>query len=156
MLTLLNSGLSDNTVQLLAEGIRENSSLLYLDIRQNSIENDGVRALFNSLMGKEQFITLRINSIHFEASLIELMRKLFSHENCFIQNLEMEELEMTEDNSSNVIDAVKCLRKLYTFDYSNNTLPLVMIPSIVEMTNKYGELEILCLDHCEMTDAACN
>ena len=30
-----------------------------------------------------------------------------------------------------------------------------MTESIVRMINKYEELEILCLDHCEMTDDIC-
>lgn len=30
-----------------------------------------------------------------------------------------------------------------------------MTHSIVRMINKYTKLEILCLDHCEMTDEVC-
>lgn len=67
----------------------------------------------------------------------------------------MEELEIPIDLVGTVIDTVRNLACLYTFDYSNNTLPQPMLESIVQMTNKYHMLEILCLDHCEMTDEAC-
>ena len=109
-------------------------------------------ALLNSLVGKKTFITLRINAIQFQPKNIDALRALFSHPDCRIQDLEMEELEIPTDQASTVIEAVQNLKRLYTFDYSNNTLPQPMLPSIVQMTNKYDMLEILCLDHCEMTD----
>lgn len=53
------------------------------------------------------------------------------------------------------MEAIKRLGVLHTFDYSNNTLPLHLTESIVAMLNKFGMLNILCLDHCEMSDAIC-
>jgi hypothetical protein len=67
----------------------------------------------------------------------------------------MEELEVFDDKSADVIDAVSMLKRLFTFDFSNNQLQPQMNESIVKMIDKYPEMEILCLDHCEMTDAMC-
>ena len=67
----------------------------------------------------------------------------------------MEELEVFDDKSAEVIEAVSTLKRLFTFDFSNNTLQPQMNESIVNMINKYPEMEILCLDHCEMTDSMC-
>ena len=55
--------------------------------------------------------------------------------------------------SSKVIDAVSSLKQLFTFDFSNNVLQPQMNESIVKMIQKYPDMEILCLDHCGMTDA---
>ena len=64
----------------------------------------------------------------------------------------MEELEVAEDGACTVIDAIKGLRKLYTFDFSNNVIPSNLAESIVAMVDKYTMLEILCLDHCEISE----
>ena len=77
---------------------------------------------------------------------------LFSDPQCQIQNLEMEELEVAEDGVCTVIDAITGLRKLYTFDFSNNVIPQELAKSIIAMVNKYPMLEILCLDHCDIFD----
>lgn len=62
---------------------------------------------------------------------------------------------MVDDKFSDVIDAVSSLKRLFTFDFSNNQLQPQMNESIVKMIEKYPEMEILCLDHCEMTDSMC-
>jgi hypothetical protein len=69
-----------------------------------------------------------------------------------IQDIEMEELEVAEDGACTVINAITGLRKLFTFDFSNNVVPPALAQSIVAMVDKYTMLEILCLDHCEMSD----
>ena len=86
---------------------------------------------------------------------IKTLRQLFSHPDCHIENLEMEELDVQEGMSSGVIDAVSTLKRLLTFDFSNNRLQPQMNASIVQMIRKYPELQILCLDHGGMTDAMC-
>ena len=58
-----------------------------------------------------------------EQEEVELMQKCFSAPQCRIQNLEMEELEVTDkskgtDNSKRLIEAVMCLKRLFTFDFS--------------------------------------
>jgi hypothetical protein len=35
----------------------------------------------------------------------------------------MEELEVSDSKSKDVIDAIMCLKHLFTFDFSNNLLP---------------------------------
>ena len=62
---------------------------------------------------------------------------------------------MSDNLSRDVIEAVCGVKNLFTFDFSNNQLPQQMTESIVRMINKYKEMEILCLDHCEMTDNIC-
>ena len=47
----------------------------------------------------------------------------------------MEEIEVSDEKSKNVIDAVSRLRRLFTFDFSNNQLPQQMTKSIVSMLN---------------------
>jgi len=37
---------------------------------------------------------------------VQILRSLFSHPDCHISNLEMEELEVPDDKSGSVIDAV--------------------------------------------------
>ena len=83
---------------------------------------------------------------------VRILQQLFNHPNCNISNVEMEELEVSDSMSRDVIEAVCGLKNLFAFDFSNNQLPQNMTESIVRMINKYQELEILCLDHCEMTD----
>ena len=68
----------------------------------------------------------------------------------------MEELEVVDEKSSGVIDAVSLLKRLFTFDFSNNRLTHQMTESIVGCIRKYPEMEILCLDHCEMPNSICN
>ena len=41
MLTLLNAGLSDNSIQAMAPGIQKIRTLVYLDLRQNTFESEG-------------------------------------------------------------------------------------------------------------------
>lgn len=41
MLTLFSSGLSDSAMTTLASGFKSNKSLIYIDMRQNTFENDG-------------------------------------------------------------------------------------------------------------------
>ena len=67
----------------------------------------------------------------------------------------MEELEVLDGKAAEVIDAVSTLKHLYTFDFSNNELKPQMNDSIAKMINKYPEMEILCLDHCQMSDSMC-
>ena len=67
----------------------------------------------------------------------------------------MEELEINDSLSSSLIEAVTKLKRLFTFDFSNNQLPSQMTQGIADMCNQFPMLEILCLDHCEMTDDIC-
>lgn len=67
----------------------------------------------------------------------------------------MEELEINDSMSKDLIEAVSKLKQLFTFDFSNNLLPALMTQSIANMCNQFPMLEILCLDHCEMTDDIC-
>jgi len=76
------------------------------------------------------------------------LRALFGHPDCNIQHLELEEMEVEPAHSWQMIDAIRCLPLLYTFDFSNNSLPWEMSKSIKEMLKKYHMVEILCLDHC--------
>ena len=64
----------------------------------------------------------------------------------------MEELEVSDSKSKDVIDAVMTLKRLFTFDFSNNLMPPQMTESIAHMIAKYQEMEILCFDHCEVSD----
>ena len=64
-----------------------------------------------------------------------MLQNLFSHENCHIQNLEMEELEINDNRSRDLIEAVTKLKILFTFDFSNNQLPNLMTESIAIMCN---------------------
>jgi Ran GTPase-activating protein (RanGAP) involved in mRNA processing and transport len=60
----------------------------------------------------------------------------------------MEELEVSDSKSKDVIDAVMCLKRLFTFDFSNNQLSSQMTKSIARMIAKYQEMEILCFNVC--------
>ena len=64
-------------------------------------------------------------------------------------------MEVSDEHSKFVTDAISKLERLFTFDFSNNQLPQQMTRSIVSMLNGYAELQILCLDHCTMTDDVC-
>jgi len=64
----------------------------------------------------------------------------------------MEELEVSDSKSKDVIDAVMTLKRLFTFDFSNNLLPPQMIESIAHMIAKYQEMEILCFNVCKLND----
>ena len=90
-----------------------------------------------------------------EAEEAQILRQLFGHAKCAIQNLEMEELEVSENNQREVVDSVCLLNRLFTFDFSNNQLPISMAQNLVFMLNKYQEMEVLCLDHSEMEDQVC-
>ena len=125
-------------------------------MRQNTFEDEGFRELAKSLTGHKSLLTLRINGMCFGDEEISILKQLFGHPACSIQNFECEELEVTDGKSNEVIDAVKLLKRLFTFDYSNNNLSTYMTRNISEMLQKYSELEILCLDHCDMPDALCS
>jgi len=49
-----------------------------------------------------------------------MLQQLFGHKDCRIQNLEMEELEVSDNMSKDVIEAVMQVKRLFTFDFSNN------------------------------------
>lgn len=66
MLTLLNCGLSDNSVNILSQGLHQNKNIIYLDLRQNSFEQEGFRHLLLSLNG-QSLLTLRINGMLIES-----------------------------------------------------------------------------------------
>ena len=66
MLTLYNTGLSDNSMQILASGLEQSNGLIYLDLRQNNFENLGFQELAKSLTGQPSLLTLRINAVHIE------------------------------------------------------------------------------------------
>ena len=82
-------------------------------------------------------MTLRVNGMLFREEEVMLLKKLFGHPDCRIQNLEMEELEVVDDMSSEVINAVSLLKRLFTFDFSNNQLSHQMTSSIVDCIRKY-------------------
>jgi len=65
-------------------------------------------------------LTLRINGMLMGAEETRILGELFSHPDCRIHNLEMEELEVVEGKAADVIDAVSNLERLFTFDFSNN------------------------------------
>ena len=99
-------------------------------------------------------ITLRLNSLQILPESAQSFQQLFSHPNCRIKHIEMEELEVAESNGAcMVIDSVAGLRELETFDFSNNLIPTELAASIVNMVDKFSMLEILCLDHCEMSES---
>ena len=51
MLTLFNTGLSDNFIQIVAQGLEQSQSLIYLDLRQNTFEKEGFKQLATSITG---------------------------------------------------------------------------------------------------------
>ena len=122
MLTLFNSGLSDSSIMALAPGFKNNKGLVYLDIRQNTFENEGFKHFTESITGLKNLQTLRINGMLMGEPEVNILRKLLSHQNCAIENLEMEELDVQEGMSPGVINAVSTLKRLLTFDFSNNRL----------------------------------
>ena len=63
MLTMVNTGLSDTSIQTLASGLEQSHGLIYLDLRQNTFENEGFKRLVCSITGQSTLLTLRINSI---------------------------------------------------------------------------------------------
>ena len=101
----------------------------------------------------ESLLTLRINAVQIQENEIRLLNQLFSDKQCGIINLEMEDLEVSDSISADVIDAVCQIKNLFAFDFSNNQLPHNMTESIIKMIRKYDKLEILCIDHCEVTDS---
>ena len=64
----------------------------------------------------------------------------------------MEELELAEERSNDLFSAISNVKRLFTFDLSNNFFSETLAQSILQMMNKYRELEFLCVDHCEMPD----
>lgn len=120
ILTLFNAGLADSSVQLLASGLEQKRGLIYLDLRQNTFENDGFSRLVQALTGHVSLLTLRINAVRIEADVLSMLRTLFGHPQCTIQNLQLEELEMSDSRSKDLIDAVSLLKRLFTFNFSNN------------------------------------
>ena len=51
MLTLFIAGLSENAIMTLAPGFEQNHGLIYLDLRQNTFENEGFQKLAASITG---------------------------------------------------------------------------------------------------------
>lgn len=51
MLTLFNAGLSDSAILTLAPGFKNNKGLIYLDMRQNTFENEGFKQFTASITG---------------------------------------------------------------------------------------------------------
>ena len=84
MLTLLNAGLSDNSIQILASGLEQSHGLSYLDLRQNNFENLGFQELAKSLTGQPDLLTLRINAVLIEREELKILQNLFSHKDCHI------------------------------------------------------------------------
>ena len=95
---------------------------------------------------------MRLNAIKIETDELKVLKELVSHPDCRIQNLEMEELEIEDDRTQELMSLIMNLKRLFTFDISNNHIPMVMAEGVLQMMNKYRELEILCVDHCEMPD----
>ena len=62
-MTLHNTGLTDEAMQKLSEGLKENKNLIYLDLRGNMYENVGLQALLRSLMGNSLLHTMRLNTL---------------------------------------------------------------------------------------------
>ena len=123
ILTLQNTGLTDDAMRKMAEGLQANRTLVYMDLRRNTYEKEGLAALLHSLKGNDSLMTLRLNTLQITQQGAKNFQMLFSDPQCQIQNLEMEELEVAEDGSCMVIDSITGLRKLYTFDFSNNVIP---------------------------------
>lgn len=63
ILTLQNTGLTDDAMRKLAEGLHSNRTLVYMDLRRNTYENEGLQALLHSLMGNDSLMTLRLNTL---------------------------------------------------------------------------------------------
>lgn len=120
---MLNTGLSDNSIQILASGLEQSQQLIYLDMRKNTFERDGFRELARSLIGLPSLLTLRLNAIQIEGEELQILSQLFGHPDCAIQHLELEELEVQDKRSQGVIEAVSLIKNLFTFDFSNNQLP---------------------------------
>ena len=58
-----HTGLNDDAMAKLSDGLRGNRNLIYLDLRGNTYENEGLQTLLTSLMGNEKLITLRLNTL---------------------------------------------------------------------------------------------
>ena len=63
ILTLQNTGLTDDAMVKLAEGLKQNRTLVYMDLRRNTYEQVGLQALLHSLMGNDSLLTLRLNTL---------------------------------------------------------------------------------------------
>ena len=83
MLTLFDCGLADNSMQIICQGLQQ-SNLIYLDLRQNTFESEGLQCLLRSLIGMATLLTLRLNAFIIEADEVEIMRELFGHHECHI------------------------------------------------------------------------
>lgn len=82
-----HTGLTDNAMKKLAQGLRGNTKLIYLDFRENTYECEGLQALLNSLMNNESLHTLRLNSLQILEESARSFVELLRHPSCRIKHL---------------------------------------------------------------------
>ena len=73
MLTLFNAGLNENAIMTLAPGFQQNNGIIYLDLRQNTFENEGFQKLASSITGQPSLMTLRINGMLMGAEEVRIL-----------------------------------------------------------------------------------
>jgi len=84
MLTMFNTGLTDTSIKTLASGLKQAHGLVYLDLRQNTFEEEGLKDLINSITGHSSLQTLRLNSITLKNEELNSLKQLFSNPKCHI------------------------------------------------------------------------
>ena len=135
--------------KLLAQSLKENNTLRYLDIHGNTLGVDGAKE-FAELLNKNTTLQhFDIGSNKIENEGLESFLKVLAEKNNTLLQFEAgnNEINMDDDLKNNLIEVLKQNKKLHTLNLYNNNISSEIKPDIIQELRKNKHLTNFSISH---------
>ncbi|KXZ55119.1 hypothetical protein GPECTOR_3g271 [Gonium pectorale] len=145
-LDLSNNSLDDDKVRMLASGLVENLSITHLNLSHNKIADRGVRALAKLLDGHSviSLLELQDNQIHTEGA--KSLARAFKNNHCLLSvNLRLN--RMGDEGCKAVVESVRSAPTLERLNISANAAgpgTAAAVVALLRVTGSMTELDLSC------------
>ncbi|GIL85252.1 hypothetical protein Vretimale_10770 [Volvox reticuliferus] len=150
-LDLSNNSLDDDKVRMLASGLVENLSITHLNLSHNKIADRGVRALAKLLDGHSviSLLELHDNQIHTEGA--KSLARAFKNNQCLLSvNLRLN--RMGDEGCKAVVESVRTAPTLERLNISANAAgpgTAAAVVALLRLNNTVTELDLSCNQYGE-------
>ncbi|KAG2493034.1 hypothetical protein HYH03_008697 [Edaphochlamys debaryana] len=155
-LDLSNNSLDDDKVRMLASGLVENLSITHLNLSHNKIADRGVRALAKLLDGHSviSLLELHDNQIHTEGA--KSLARAFKNNQCLLSvNLRLN--RMGDEGCKAVVESVRGSTTLERLNISANAAgqgTAAAVVALLRLNNVVTELDLSCNQYGEESCSA--
>ena len=151
-LHLIDAGIDCDTMLELCNGLRDSSSMEYLDLRHNIFDAKGLAELIRALGQHMSVKHLYLESLPIDHSEARMLADFFAQDTCLIEELELNEADFDIESLDIIMEALYMADHLRRLSLSKNILTTNICEHLAKMPTSLHSFESLCLSHCEICE----